>query len=63
MIIAEILASIMGGYFVYMLQKIDKRQDKIEIDIEITKMDIKVIKSCIPKRSDDSLQQARQKRD
>ena len=53
MIIAEILASIMGAYFVYMLQKIDTRQDKIEIDIEITKIDIKVIKSFIPKRIDD----------
>ena len=55
MIIAEILASIMGAYFVYMLQKIDARQDKIEVDIEITKMDIKVIKSSIPKRIDDNI--------
>ena len=53
MIVAEILTSIMGAYFVYMLQKIDSRQDKIEVDIEITKMDIKVIKSFIPKRIDD----------
>ena len=55
MIVAEILASIMGAYFVYMLQKIDSRQDKIEVDIEITKMDIKVIKSFIPKRIDDNI--------
>ena len=54
MIVAEILTSIMGAYFVYMLQKIDSRQDKIEVDIEITKMDIKVIKSFIPKRIDDT---------
>lgn len=53
MIIAEVLASIMGGYFVYMLQKIDKRQDKIEVDIEITKVDIKLIKTYLPKRIDD----------
>ena len=46
MIIAEILTSIMGGYFVYMLQKIDKRQDKIEIDIA-------TIKGSIPKRFSD----------
>lgn len=55
MIIAEILASIMGGYFVYMLQKIDKRQDKIEVDIEITKLDVKLIKSHLPKRYDDDI--------
>ena len=36
----------MAGYFVYMLQKIDKRQDKIEIDIA-------TIKASIPKRYDD----------
>ena len=54
MIIAEMLASIMGGYFVYMLQKIDKRQDKIEVDIEITKLDVKLIKSHLPKRYDDN---------
>ena len=53
MIITEILVSIMGGYFIYMLQKIDKRQDKIEVDIEITKLDIKLIKSHLPKRYDD----------
>lgn len=46
MIVAEIITSIMGGYFVYMLQKIDKRQDKIEIDIA-------TIKASIPKRFDD----------
>ena len=46
MIIAEILASVMGAYFTYMLQKIDKRQDKIEIDVEI-------IKHGIYKRKDD----------
>lgn len=55
MIIAEILASIMGGYFVYMLQKIDKRQDKIEIDIELTKRDINAIKSLLPKRYGDDV--------
>ena len=53
MIIAEILTSIMVGYFAYMLQKIDKRQDKIEIDIEITKLDVRLIKSHLPKRYDD----------
>lgn len=46
MIVAEILTSIMGAYFVYMLQKIDNRQDKIEIDVEI-------IKHSIHKRKDD----------
>ena len=55
MIIPEIITSIMAGYFIYMLQKIDKRQDKIEVDIEITKMDIRIIKSAIPKRFDDPL--------
>lgn len=53
MIVSEIIASAMIAYFVYMVQKIDSRQDKIEVDIEITKMDIKVIKSCIPKRIND----------
>ena len=48
MIIAEVLASIMGAYFTYMLQKIDKRQDKIEIDVE-------VIKQSLYKRKDDPI--------
>lgn len=46
MIIAEVVASVMGAYFAYMLQKIDRRQDKIEIDLE-------VIKHSIYKRKDD----------
>ena len=49
MIIAEILTSIMGAYFVYMLQKIDSRQDKIEMDVEI-------IKHSIHKRKDDPIE-------
>ena len=46
MVAAEILTSIMGAYLVYMLQKIDSRQDKIEMDVEI-------IKHSIHKRKDD----------
>lgn len=46
MVIAEIVAAVMGAYFTYMLQKIDKRQDKIEIDVEL-------IKERMPKRKDD----------
>ena len=46
MIIAELIAGVMGAYFTYMLQKIDKRQDKIEIDVEL-------IKERMPKRRDD----------
>ncbi len=46
MVIAEALASFMCVYFTYMLQKIDKRQDKIEIDVE-------VIKHSLYKRKDD----------
>ena len=46
MIVAEILTSIMGGYFVYMLQKIDKRQDNIEIKLA-------TIEASIPKRFGD----------
>ena len=46
MIIAEILAAVMGAYFTYMLQKIDKRQDKIEMDVEL-------IKERMPKRKED----------
>ena len=36
----------MGGYFVYMLQKIDKRQDSIEIKLA-------TIEASIPKRFSD----------
>lgn len=46
MVIAEIVVAVMGAYFTYMLQKIDKRQDKIEIDVEL-------IKDRMPKRKDD----------
>lgn len=42
----DIIASVIAAYFIYMLQKIDKRQDKIELDIA-------VIKASIPKRFDD----------
>lgn len=48
MVVGEVLASIMGAYFAYMLQKIDKRQDKIEIDVE-------VIKHSLYKRKDDPI--------
>ena len=47
MILIEVLASAMGAYIVYKLEKIDKRQDLIEIDLAIIKMNI-------PKRLDDS---------
>ena len=42
----EILASAMGAYLVYKLEKIDKRQDLIEIDLAVIKMNI-------PKRAND----------
>ena len=47
MILIEVLASAMGAYIVYKLEKIDKRQDLIEIDLAIIKMNIH-------KRSDDA---------
>ena len=40
MILIEVLASAMGAYIVYKLEKIDKRQDSIEIDLAIIKMNI-----------------------
>ena len=46
MILIEVLASAMGAYIVYKLEKIDKRQDLIEIDLAIIKMNI-------PKRLDE----------
>lgn len=46
MILIEVLASVMGAYIVYKLEKIDKRQDLIEIDLAIIKMNI-------PKRLND----------
>ena len=50
MILIEVLASAMGAYIVYKLEKIDKRQDLIEIDLAIIKMNI-------PKRSNEKEQQ------
>ena len=47
MIIIEVLMSMMGAYIVYKLEKIDKRQDAIEIDLTIIKMNL-------PKRFDDA---------
>ena len=46
MILIEVLASAMGAYIVYKLEKIDKRQDVIEIDLTIIKMNL-------PKRFND----------
>lgn len=46
MILSEILTAIIGAYITYKLEKIDKRQDKIEIDLEL-------IKHSIPKRFGD----------
>ena len=43
----DVLIGIIGAYVIYKLEKIDKRQDVIEVDIA-------VIKSSIPKRYDDS---------
>ena len=40
----------MGAYIVYKLEKIDKRQDVIEIDLAIIKMNM-------PKRINDNKQQ------
>ena len=42
----DLAAGIIGAYIIYKLEKIDKRQDVIEIDIAI-------IKSGIPKRHTD----------
>lgn len=50
MALIEILASAMGAYLVYKLEKIDRRQDVIEIDIA-------VIKINIPKRLNDEKKQ------
>lgn len=47
MVVIEFLASAMGAYIVYKLEKIDKRQDAIEIDLAIIKMNL-------PKRIDDA---------
>ena len=43
----DVVIGIIGAYMIYKLEKIDKRQDVIEVDIA-------VIKSSIPKRYDDS---------
>ena len=50
MILIEVLASAMGAYIVYKLEKIDKRQDAIEIDLAIIKINM-------PKRIDDTKKQ------
>ena len=42
----DVVIGIIGAYIIYKLEKIDKRQDVIEVDIA-------VIKSSIPKRFDD----------
>lgn len=43
-ILIDLMIGLIGSYVVYKLEKIDKRQDTIEVDIA-------VIKSCLPKRS------------
>ena len=43
----DVVIGIIGAYIIYKLEKIDKRQDVIEVDIA-------VIKSSIPKRYDDN---------
>ena len=40
MVIIEVLMSMMGAYIVYKLEKIDKRQDAIEIDLTVIKMNM-----------------------
>ena len=40
MILIELLASAMGAYIVYKLEKIDKRQDLIEVDLAVIKMNV-----------------------
>lgn len=47
MILIEVLVSSVGAYIVYKLEKIDKRQDAIEVDLAIIKMNM-------PKRMDDT---------
>ena len=42
----DLAAGIIGAYIIYKLEKIDRRQDVIEVDIAI-------IKSGIPKRHGD----------
>lgn len=43
----DLMAGLIGAYMIYKLEKIDKRQDSIELDIAI-------IKSGIPKRHSDN---------
>ena len=43
----DLIIGIVGAYIIYKLEKIDRRQDVIEVDIA-------VIKASIPKRFDDS---------
>ena len=43
----DAIIGMIGAYIIYKLEKIDKRQDVIEVDIA-------VIKSSIPKRYDDN---------
>ena len=43
----DLVIGIIGAYIIYKLEKIDRRQDVIEVDIA-------VIKASIPKRFDDS---------
>ena len=42
----DLMAGIIGAYIIYKLEKIDRRQDVIEVDIAI-------IKAGIPKRHQD----------
>jgi len=45
-ILTELIIGVIGSYLAYKLEKIDKRQDKIELDLE-------VIKSNLPRRKGD----------
>lgn len=42
-VITNLIVGLIGAYIAYKVEKIDKRQDVIEVDIA-------VIKSCLPKR-------------
>lgn len=46
MTVVDVALVLIGGYMAYKLEKIDRRQDKIEIDLEL-------IKTKIPKRDGD----------
>jgi len=43
-IFMDLIVGLIGTYIAYKVEKIDKRQDSIEVDIA-------VIKSCLPKRN------------